>query len=282
MTITLSKLPSPLSLYAQAAGSARRRPGAQIEIPRLSVRIDNFRANPAQLAGYNKVCGFADAGTLPITFPQVMATGLQMYLMIQPQFPLPLLGLVHLRNSIVQTRPLRADESFTVDVSLGEARSVRSGLEFDVVTEYLAEETVVYRALMTVLHRIAGPRGGKSKPEPLDAELVEYRNFDVPADIGRRYAMVGKDFNPIHLTAASARLFGFKRAIAHGMWSLARCAALLQEGRSTSPCELQVQFKQPLFLPGKVALKFRDTGGQTQFTLLARASDKVHLAGSLR
>lgn len=282
MTISLNKLPSALSLYAKAAATARRRPSSEIEIPALSARIEDFRADPAQLAGYNAVCGFADAETLPITFPQVMAMPLQMYLMVQPQFPLPLLGLVHLRNSIVQTRALRADESYTMTVSIGESRRVHSGLEFDVINEYLAGDEVVYHAVMSVLYRIPAPRGNKPRPKQTPAELAEYRSFDVPADMGRRYAKVGKDFNPIHLSATSARMFGFKRAIAHGMWSLARCTALMQESMSAEPKELLVQFKQPLFLPGKVTLKILKDQATTEFMLLARHSNTVHLSGSLR
>ncbi|MGH8456798.1 MAG: MaoC family dehydratase [Stenotrophobium sp.] len=282
MTITLKQPPSPLSLYAKAAGSARRKPQGAIEIPALSTRIENLRANPAQLKGYNAVCGFENAETLPVTFPQVMATGLHMFLMIQPAFPLPLLGLVHLRNSITQQRALRVDEAYIVNVATGESRTVRAGLEFDIVTEFSLSEEVLYRAVMTVLHRIPAPKSGKPKPEAVDSSFAEYRSFTAPADIGRRYAMVGKDFNPIHLSAASAKLFGFKRAIAHGMWSLARCAALLQEGQSGEPKELHVQFKQPLFLPGKVALRFRRGAQGAEFALLASNSDKIHLSGSLR
>jgi len=100
--------------------------------------------------------------------------------------------------------------------------------------------------------------------------------------MGRRYAAAGKDYNPIHLTALSAKMFGFKRAIAHGMWSLAHCAALLQEAGAPEPNELLVQFKQPLFLPGKVAMKFQKNGDSYDFALIARNADKTHLSGSLR
>ena len=51
--------------------------------------------------------------------------------------------------------------------------------------------------------------------------------IDVPGDIGRRYAGVSGDPNPIHMYAVTARLFGFKSAIAHGMWSYARVLAAL-------------------------------------------------------
>lgn len=283
MTVTLKQWPSPLSLYAKAAGSARRKPGKDIDIPQLQVRVEGVRADAALLKAYNEVCGFPDRETLPITYPQVMAFSLPMYLMAQPQFPLPMLGIVHVRNSIRQTRPLRADEAYDVEVRMGESRRVRAGLEFDILTEYSQDGEVLYTASMTAIFRIAGPKGGaKPKPEAPAPLFTEYRSFDVPADIGRRYAAAGKDYNPIHLTAVSAKLFGFKRAIAHGMWSLARCAALLQEAGAPEPTELLVQFKQPLFLPGKVTMKFHRGTGGFDFALIARNADKTHLSGSLR
>ena len=282
MTVTLKQWPSPLSLYLKAAGSARRKPGKNIELPQLEVRIDEVRADVGQLKAYNEVCGFHDAETLPITFPQVMAFSLPMYLMAQPQFPLPMLGIVHVRNSILQTRPLRVDETYSVVVRMGESRRVRADLEFDIVTEFALDGAVLYTSLMTALYRIAGPKAPKGKPELPAPLLTEYRSFDAPADIGRRYAAAGKDYNPIHLTAATAKLFGFQRAIAHGMWSLARCAALILEAGAPQPTELQVQFKQPLFLPGKVAMKFQKTGDATEFALIARNADKTHLSGSMR
>jgi hypothetical protein len=283
MSATLKQAPSALSLMIKAAATARRKPGKEIVIPQLEARLDQVRADAAQLAAYNKICGFVDSETLPITFPQVMVTSLQMVLMSQPQFPLPMLGIVHLRSSFVQKRPLRRDETYSVVARTGESRTVRAGLEFDLVTEFSLDGEILYTGLMTVLYRIAAPKGGgKPKAETLTPLLAEYHSFDAPEDIGRRYAAVGKDYNPIHLFALTAKLFGFKRAIAHGLWSVARCAALMQNDLGHEPSELLVQFKQPLFLPGKVAVRFQKTGKGLEFALLARNSDKVHLTGSLR
>jgi hypothetical protein len=285
MTLMLNKLPSALSLYFGAASTSRRKPQGKIEIPALEARMENVKADAKQLEGYNLVCGFKKSEFLPITFPQVMVTGLHMVLMSQPQFPLPMLGLVHLRNSIVQKRPLRADETYNVSVRLGESRESRTGLEFDLLTEFSQGDETLYNAVTTILYRLPSPKtktGNKPRPEAADTSLADYRSFDAPADTGRQYARVGKDYNPIHLYAATAKLFGFPRAIAHGMWSLARCAALTQDLLNNEPKELHVQFKQPLLLPGKVAVKFNVDADGIHFALLARNASKTHLTGSLR
>jgi acyl dehydratase len=88
--------------------------------------------------------------------------------------------------------------------------------------------------------------------------------------------------NPIHLYPLTAKLFGFERHIAHGMWSLARCAAMLQPRLRRDPQELSAQFRQPLFLPARAALKHVRAGDGVEFTLLGRDSGKVHVNGALR
>ena len=281
MSELLTSLPSTVGLYLKAAGTARRKPAGKPEIPRIATGIKALRVDAKHLAAYRSICGFAEGETLPIVYPQIMAQSLGIHLMTQRGFPLPLLGLVHLRNHIEQKRPLRADEVFDVSVATGESREVGAGLEFDVVNEFSVDGDVVWRALMTVLYRVPGPKS-RSRPATPAPQLAEYRAFDAPADIGRRYAKVSGDYNPIHLTAASAKLFGFKRAIAHGLWSMARCCALMQSELGAEPQSLSVQFKQPLFLPGRVALKYLRNGDALEYALLARNSDKVHLAGTLR
>ena len=87
--------------------------------------------------------------------------------------------------------------------------------------------------------------------------------------------------NPIHLTAWSAKLLGFKRAIAHGMWSLARCASLLEAGLATPPAVLEVQFRKPLFLPGAAALRYQEDDSGIGFALIGKRRSAVHLSGRL-
>src|SRR2546425_916082 len=130
MSQTLTSLPSALPLYVAAAKSARRKPQGKPDIPSLSAAVKSVKVNAKNLADYNKICGFEGGEFLPLTYPQVMVASLQMYLMTQPQFPLPLLGIVHVRQQIQVMRPMRADEVFDVEIRTGDSRDVRAGLEF--------------------------------------------------------------------------------------------------------------------------------------------------------
>lgn len=283
MIQTLNHLPGAAGLYTRALGTTRRKPGKNIRVPQLQVRVSAVQVKPSRLAAYREICGFAESEELPITFPQVLAAPLHMWLMLRPEFPIPLIGLVHLRNRFEVLGALPADAAYDVSCSIVEGRRTHQGYEVDVATEFANHEgQTVYRSLMTVLHRIKSESSPqRPKPAATAASLSEYRSFDVPADIGRRYAPIGGDFNPIHLTALSAKALGFPRAIAHGMWSLATAAALIESARGRASRTLSVQFRQPLLLPGKVALRFRAGAQGAEFALLSRTSDKLHFTGVL-
>jgi len=100
----------------------------------------------------------------------------------------------------------------------------------------------------------------------------------VPRNIGRRYAAVSGDVNPIHLNSLAARLFGFRRAIAHGMWLKARCLAAF-EGRLPDALTAEVEFKSPLLLPSTVGFASHPQDGDWTFAVAEARSGRPHLAG---
>ncbi|MFJ1972959.1 MaoC family dehydratase [Streptomyces sp. NPDC087903] len=105
-------------------------------------------------------------------------------------------------------------------------------------------------------------------PEPLPV-LADWR---LGADVGRRYGAVSGDRNPIHLHPLTARLFGFPRPIAHGMWTVARCLA----AHGTPPAvRIRAEFRAPVPLPGTVA--YAAEGGRFEL----RGADRVHLTGEV-
>lgn len=277
----LSVLPKTGPLFWKAARSARRKPGDSPVIPANAVTLKNFALQAEHIAAYNAVCQLP-AECLAITYPQVVAAPLHMHVMVQANFPLPLVGLVHLRNRITQHQPMAAGKPYDVQVQVGESRRTGLGIEVDLLTDYLDGEKVLWTAVTTVLHRIkTQQRGAKVMTRPPPAVTAHYLPFDAPADTGRRYAPVAQDYNPIHLYPITAKFLGFDRAIAHGMWSVARSLGLLLPSYGGMPAQLDVQFKQPLLLPGRVTLKHLRVGDGVDFELLAREGGKTHLSGRL-
>ncbi|WP_026181188.1 MaoC/PaaZ C-terminal domain-containing protein [Demetria terragena] len=84
--------------------------------------------------------------------------------------------------------------------------------------------------------------------DPIDGPGARWR---LPSDLGRRYARVSGDVNPIHMSRLSAKALGFPRTIAHGMWSAARMLATV-ENRVPDAYDFDISFRKPVLLPSTV------------------------------
>ena len=230
-----------------------------------SVEVDR-----EHLAAYDRVCGFRLSDRLPATLPHVLAFPLAMELLTGP-FPFSPLGLVHVANRIEQRRPLDAAESLDVRVWAEDLRPHDRGRQFDVVAEVSVGGEVAWLDRSTYLHRESGGGGGgRNGHEPPVPSAV----WRVPGDIGRRYARVSGDNNPIHTHPLIAKALGQPGTIAHGMWTKARSLAAL-EGELPDAYAVDVRFKAPLRIPGKATFS---TSGD-RFEVWAGA--KPHLAGTV-
>lgn len=248
-------------------------------LPELGLRC-NLSADPRHLAAYRQLCGFGEGGMLPATYPHVLAFALQMRLLTDKTFPFPLLGMVHLRNRIHVLRPLGGVAGVRVSVHAQNLQAHEKGVTFELVTQVDDPLGPLWQEHSTMLCRdveIEGtPPSIDQRPE---LALVPVHRWYAAADTGRRYARVSGDYNPIHLSELSARLFGFPSAIAHGMWSLAQSVAALRERLPLSNYQLAVEFYKPVRLPSELILSASAGGPSGQLELRGR-NDLLHMTGS--
>lgn len=260
------ELTSPPALARELLRAAvARRPSRPAEVPRLDVRLLHFAPDPVSLARYREVCGFPADGYLPLPFPQVLAAPLHLALLNHPDFPYRLLGMIHVRNRIHQHHRLEERTPLSVHTWVEGQREVRQGRELDLHTHVEVDGTLVWSAFTTMLRRLPGADARPREPKPAGAsapteEEVRFASsrptsWAVPEDTGRRYARASGDYNPIHLYALTARLFGFPRAIAHGMWTVGRCVAEMGEAAEAPALTLTSDFRRPLLLPSRVVFQ---------------------------
>ncbi len=276
----LLQSPSIWSLYSKAlTKGGHLRLGD--ELPDLSVGLSGVEIDPQHLSAYCDVCGFGEAKSIPATYLHMLAFPLHMFLLTDKRFPARLLGTVHVRNRIEVLAPLASADVVDIRVALGEQRTVVSGIEFDIETSISTAGRDLWRSTSTMLYRCKTDLP-KSQERKAVVALDNSITWDVPANIGRRYGGVSKDINPIHLSSLSAKLFGFKRAIAHGMWTKAKALSVLQAELPESGYSVEVEFKRPVFLPARVQFSYRkDLGtGTTEFVLLDEKGEAPHLIGS--
>ena len=256
--------------------------GARAGLPRVRLRVAALACDPVKLAAYRDVVGIPGSELLPLTYPQVLAAPLHAALMARPDFPHSPLGVVHLRNEVEQRAPVPVRAAFTLAAWFQAEREVPAGREMDLVTELELGGAVAWRATTTMLRRTGSHRPARQPPSAGADRFADApsRRWVVARDIGRRYARVSGDVNPIHLSALTARLFGYRRAIAHGMWTLARCLGELGAAAPEGRAQLSCRFQRPLFLGSEALFQARESDGATEFRVSA-LDGTPHLSGRL-
>ncbi|MFG2678202.1 MaoC family dehydratase [Streptomyces sp. NPDC048392] len=276
-TTTLSGVPALAPLLARGALlSPLKRPRPDADFPRTRLVLAGLRVDLARLAAYERACGFpTGADALPLTYPHVLGFPMAMRLMSGRGFPLPLLGLVHTSIGVTRRAVMPTTAAYELTVYVRGLAPHRRGTEASVVTEARTGGSLVWESRSTYLARhraTARPADGapSEDPGPLPA-TAEWR---LAGDVGRRYAATSGDRNPIHLHPLTARLFGFPRAVAHGMWTVARCLA---EHGTPDAAVLRADFRAPVLLPGTVT--YGAAGGR--FELRGGARRRLHLSGEV-
>jgi len=247
------------------------------DLPDLEVRREGVAVERDQVAAYAAVCGFPTKDVAPLPYVHMLAFPLHMALMTDTAFPFPAVGTVHLENAITQHRPLRIGEQVDVTARAANLRTHAKGRAFDieVIAEVAGEP--VWESTSVYLRLGGGDRENGDQGRSFDDVPSGGMTWRLPGDLGRRYAGVSGDHNPIHLYPLTARAFGFRRQIAHGMWTKARALAAV-ENRLPDAVRVEVGFRKPIFLPGTVTFGAREAGEGLAFGVHGR-SGSVHLLG---
>jgi hypothetical protein len=282
----LSSSPSMLPLFARAGASLI--PGASYlpfigggggDVPSQALTLQDVAVDRDRLAAYDRVCGFDLSDTLPATYVHMLAFPLHLALMTSGSFPLPAIGLVHIANEIVQHRPLRSTERFSLRVWADPIEPHPRGRQFAIRTEAHVSGELVWEETSINLARGRADESASAPAMPPSSEaLPATATWRLPGDLGRRYGSVSGDLNPIHVHSLSARLFGFPSAIAHGMWTKARCLAAMGS-ELPATFGVDVAFKRPILLPATVS--FAEAAGADGITFGVRDAkrDTPHLDG---
>lgn len=256
-------------------------------LPERTLERHDIPLDPAHVARYADLCGFPRKDVLPLPYPHLLAFGLHMEILTAGDFPFPAIGTVHLENSITQHRPIALTEELQVTAYAENLRPHPKGQVFDMVTRVHSRAEPVWEETSTFLRRGAPTVEPVEAPVPAttfpDATYPDApptgAQWRLSGDLGRRYASVSGDRNPIHLYPLTAKALGFPRQIAHGMWSMARCVGAL-ENRLPDAATVAVAFKLPILLPGTVAFGSRRVDDRWAFSLSSPKTGAPHLAGS--
>ncbi|WP_370517550.1 MaoC family dehydratase [Pseudactinotalea sp. HY160] len=265
----LPALPSLASLYGGALGRSARAAMLRTDrpqlLPNVVYRVDDVGVDPARLTRYQHLVGESGRDVLPAGFVHVLGFPLAVQVMARHDFPLPLLGMVHIANRVEVARPLDLTDALTVRAWSRNRRPHHRGTQVDLVVEVTetgdTDPQPAWRGVSTYLAKGVRLEGLEAAPEPVrqaPGELPVTARWELGAGVGREYARVSGDVNPIHLSSLSAKAFGFPRAIAHGMYTASRALALVGPRRGES-FAWTTEFAAPVLLPGRVEVNVTET-----------------------
>lgn len=240
------------------------------------------RAPADLLARYRAVCGLPSNGVLPALYVHALAMPLHMAMLSHPRFPLRLLGMVHLANAVESLHPIADAATLEFRCALDGIHETERGQSFEITTTAHVDGAVAWRERSTFLSPLPRASGSRRTASADDTSGwgPTLQEWSVPANAGRRFAGPSGDWNPIHISAITARMFGFPRAIGHGMFSAARCVAALQNLHpAPGPLRIDLRFKRPLLLPGQVALHAQADGAAHRFVLRVLPTGEPHIEG---
>ena len=279
----LTQPPALMAMLWRAWATRRKRPGRVTELPAVRWTLPRVVVQASAVERYRDVCGFAAEQGVPLTYPQLLTFPLVMAYLSSPECPWPAMGIVHLANVIEQIEPVRVGDELSVELDTGALRSHDKGQVFDLDLIIRRDARVVWRGQQTLLRRgvrkpVGEPWVSGVEDEALLAPVV---SFQAPHNIGRRYAWVSGDFNPMHLFWLSARLLGFRRTIAHGLWTQARALSHLLPREPLARATLITEFKSPVFLPSQLAVWQHATPHQSRFEVRDARAERYHLRALL-
>ena len=238
-------------------GKGIRRPS----LPAIRHEVPGVRVDVERLTQYQHLLHEPARDTLPSGYLHALAFPVAMSVMTEENFPLPLLGMIHLKNYVEHRRPVQFNEPLDIAAWAENLRGHRAGTQVEMVAEVSAAGETVWRGVSTYLAKgiylpsLDGPHA--STPPPDFKPPPPTANWRLGLETGRSYAAVSGDFNPIHLSALSAKVLGMRRSLAHGMYLGARALNYVGSDAADS-FSWEVEFAAPVFLPATVAIAVDD------------------------
>ena len=278
--------PGFFAIYRRLLFGKRARYEKGAPLPHFRATWKGAQANPDKVKRYCDACGLTDDGHYPILYPHILTSPIHLHMMSLPQFPLSPMGAVHARNHLIRHAPIPVETALDITCELTTTRIVKQGVEFEVTTTLEAGGTRYWESISAYLIRgkkfgEPGEPSERADMPPLEGETESF-TWEVPRDMGWRYARITGDFNPIHVSRILAKFMGFDRDLIHGMWSAARCTSHLAAPDSSRPVQLDLIFKGPVYMESTSTMHAGAAGNGTQFDLFCDDNPRPCIRGRIQ
>ena len=251
--------------------------GIQINKTFRSVQIEKHN-----LEKFNSYFGFRTQ--VPLTYLYTIAQRAQTAVMLTNKFTLPIPGMMHIENKLIKENDFNPQKNFDITVSASVEYKERGSLKpvFEVEISQQNCVVAICKSTYIIKRKSKKPKTKKQKVEPLKRTNHESVWSFIPK-IGKEYANISGDKNPIHTSLIFAKLFGFKKQIMHGWYSICKIEQFVEEKFKIATSEISVNFSTPVLLPTQAKFKLKkEKNKEFYYELVNNSNTKIHLNGVIR
>lgn len=288
VTSTPNRLPAMLGMLAKSLLTLNRVDDSEAEKTEIHQAFAIEAISDKRRQAYHDIFG-GFVSDVPLSLFYCMAQRTHLAQMLDRRFPWPAPGLVHVNNSLEKHADIDRNHGFTIDARVhiparGPNVSPRR-LRPQFIVQFFQHETLVVTCKSTYqVMKGQAPERPTRKPtkgfEPAEG-WVNHCHWQLGSGMGRRYARVSGDFNPIHLHSITSRWFGFKKPIIHGMYMMARAQAEIERSSGKTTRQIEVTFKRPVVLPARVQLWVAKEQDQHRYEVRSADHSHVQLDGKV-
>lgn len=257
----------------------------RLALPALVLRLAPAAANPADLEAYGALTGQRTGAALPLAWPQVWGFRLQMALLTDRRFPLPIWSALQVRNRLLQHARLAAAQPCAITVQPRALRRLDKGVEVDLhCALHDATGQRAWESLTTYYWRGSGstapdlPAPAATSPA-IDAGAPVLAQWPSGQGAGWRFGALTGDYNGLHWSDRYARAFGFPRAFHHPPRVVGQCLAHLPIDAAAEGQRLDLWIKGPAFYRSQLTLRGQRGGGTALFALHVDADARPAIVG---
>ena len=274
------RAPSALAFMARAILTPRR-PGLQAEPPALAATWRGHRVGGAQLDDFLSLTGLAGHPAWPLLYAHAVGFRLQMVVLTDRSFPLPIWNSLQIRNHLVLHRPFDRGAALDFETRVAARRVVEKGTEIDLHTTVHTAGDLVWEGTNTFYYR--GRHGAAGEASPLAAaprgDGAQIARWSAPTHGRLRFGRLTGDYNGIHLSDWYARRFGFRGAFQHPQRVIGECLARLPCRSVALPLRLDAWLKGPVYYGAEVSLRAEESPDITTFALHVNGDERPAIIG---
>lgn len=278
--IVFRRAPSALAFMARAILTPRR-PGLRAAAPLLAATWRGHRVGGTTLGDFLALTGLQGHPAWPLLYPHVVGFRLQMAVLTDRSFPLPIWNALQVRNRLVLHRAFDRGAKLDFEVRAVAQRVLEKGAEIDLRCAARSGDELFWESTNTFYYR--GRFGAPGEASPMAAapavESAEALHWTMPAGGGMRCGRLTGDYNGIHLSDWYARRFGFRGAFQHPQRVVGECLARLPERNLSLPLRLETWLKGPVYYGAEVALRISETDDGVTFALHANGDERPAVVG---